>query len=107
MEHFLEQAEFCTQIWNLDVEYRMMDAHQLAAQPLDLLVALVRGVALQRRRRKWSRQCRTVAAVTRPRAPGCRPAPRAAGAGALPSSGAPRTGPAPARRQGRAAPLRA
>ena len=72
MEHFLEQAEFCTQIWNLDVEYRMMDAHQLAAQPLDLLVALVRGVALQRRRRKWSRQCRTVAAVTRPRAPGCR-----------------------------------
>jgi tRNA (mo5U34)-methyltransferase len=30
MEHFLKQAAACKQIWNLDIDYRMMDAHQLA-----------------------------------------------------------------------------
>jgi tRNA (mo5U34)-methyltransferase len=28
-EDFLKQATLCRQIWNLDIDYRMMDAHQL------------------------------------------------------------------------------
>jgi len=29
VEHYLEQAAACKQIWNLDIDYRVMDAHQL------------------------------------------------------------------------------
>jgi len=40
MEHFLKQAAACARIWNLDIDYRMMDAHRVAdtREAFDLVV---------------------------------------------------------------------
>jgi tRNA (mo5U34)-methyltransferase len=44
MEHFLKQAAACRQIWNLDIDYRMMDAHQLADIREEFDVVVFAGV---------------------------------------------------------------
>lgn len=43
-EHYLKQAAACKQIWNLDIEYRMMDAHQVADTGEEFDIVVFAGV---------------------------------------------------------------